>query len=398
MKLKKQNLLAIALLGFGTTALHAGQIWDGGSTGPGNDNWTTAANWDGAGGGVLPNFANAITFAGNTRNSPINDRTPDLTIGGINFTNDGSAGKTNAFTLSGARITLGGDITTTANTAGTTITDTISLNMILNGNRTILTSQQSASVQHNLEISGDISESGGSRNLAKNGAGMLILSGNNSYSGTTSIGTTGSILRIKSSTALGTTAGGVTLGANRALEIDGSGGALNVGAEAITVAGTGVSGGGAIRNIAGNNTWGGTVTLSGGTRIHSDSGTLLFNNATAFTTSSDRGLVIGGEGNVTISGAIATGAGTVLKDGNGTLTLSGNNSYTGGVTINGGTLVAAVSGSGGNSALGGSLSTKTINVNTGGTLRFDVGNVFNNNFASLASALPTLNIAGGVAS
>jgi autotransporter-associated beta strand protein len=92
---------------------------------------------------------------------------------------------------------------------------------------------------------------------------------------------------------------------------------------------------------------------------------------------------------------VISGSGTLTKSGTNSLTLSGLNSFSGDVTVSDGTLVAAVSGSGGNSALGGSLSAKTINVNTGGILRFDVGNVFNNNFSSLASALPTLNIAGG---
>jgi autotransporter-associated beta strand protein len=164
------------------STLYAGQIWDGGSTGPGDDNWNTAANWDSD---TLPTFTNAITFSGNTRNGPFNDLAADSIIGGILFTNDGSAGNTNAFTLSGARITLGGNITTTANTAGTTITDIIGLDMILDANRTITTNQLSDSVQHNLTISGILSGSG--FGFTKDGLGVLTLSGANIYTGATTI-------------------------------------------------------------------------------------------------------------------------------------------------------------------------------------------------------------------
>ena len=106
-----------ALLAF--SSVRAGQIWDGGG---GDNNWNTAGNWDGD---VLPTFTNAITFVGNTRNGAVNNLTADTLIGGINLTNDSTSGKTNAFTLSGTRITLGGDITTTASSSA--ITDTISL-------------------------------------------------------------------------------------------------------------------------------------------------------------------------------------------------------------------------------------------------------------------------------
>ncbi len=162
-------------------SVHAGQIWDGSG---GDNNWSTTANWDGD---VLPTFTNAITFTGNTRNGAVNNLTADTIIGGINLTNNGASGQTNAFTLSGARITLGGDITTTANTTGSTITDTISLAMILDSNRTIATNPLSSSVQHNLTISGIISETGGARGLTKDGAGTLTLTGANIYTGITAI-------------------------------------------------------------------------------------------------------------------------------------------------------------------------------------------------------------------
>jgi autotransporter-associated beta strand protein len=157
-------LLSVAVLSQTLTLSYAGQIWDGGGA---DNNWNTAANWDGD---TLPNFASAITFAGPTRLTPSNNLAANTPIGGINFTNTA----TNAFTLSGNAITLGGNIVTTAATAA--LTDTISLAMALNAARTITTN-----TNHHLTISGVIS---GANNLTKNGAGILTLTGNNTFTGT----------------------------------------------------------------------------------------------------------------------------------------------------------------------------------------------------------------------
>jgi len=166
---------AIAAL-FAAQSMHAENFWDGGGS---DGNWSTLINWDND---TVPVANATLTFAGNIQNSTTNDTTADSQYNGFLFTN--TIG--NAFTLAGNRITLGGNITTTANTAGSTITDIISLNMILNGDRTITTNQQSASVQHNLTISGIISSSG-TFGLTKAGDATLTLSGENTYTGATTI-------------------------------------------------------------------------------------------------------------------------------------------------------------------------------------------------------------------
>src|SRR6185503_9255213 len=100
---------------------------------------------------------------------------------------------------------------------------------------------------------------------------------------------------------------------------------------------TGISSGGALRNISGTNSWAGAITLNTSSRINSDSGTLTL---TGGITGSGLTLTVGGSGNTTIStAAIATVAGTLVKDGSGTLTLSFANTYTGSTTINAGTVV-----------------------------------------------------------
>jgi autotransporter-associated beta strand protein len=198
----KNHLLAAITLTLTAPAVLAGQIWDGGG---GNDNWDLPANWDAD---SLPDFNNAITFEGVTRITPFNNLTAGTVIGGINFTNDGTSGKTSAFNLSGAGITLGGNITTTASSS--LIADTSALDMILNADRTVTTN-----TDHNLAISGIISEDVPLRALTKTGGGTLALSGDNSYTGKTSVN--GGTLRVTNRTsasgaiAVGAAASGATV-------------------------------------------------------------------------------------------------------------------------------------------------------------------------------------------
>lgn len=212
------------------SSVHAGQIWDGGGA---DTNWGTANNWDS---NTLPNFANAITFTGGTRTTNVNNLTADTTIGGINFSNTTA----NPFTISGNRITLGGDISTSVPvtpTSNTAITDTVSLAMILNGNRTItanLSTSGSFTASHNLTLSGIISETGGARNLIKEGAGTLTLSGNNSYTGITYVNN--GILTLGNTNALGSSGvgSGTTINGSAAVAFQGT--VLDLGSTGLTVA------------------------------------------------------------------------------------------------------------------------------------------------------------------
>ncbi|WP_181011686.1 autotransporter-associated beta strand repeat-containing protein [Bosea psychrotolerans] len=169
----------------------------------------------------------------------------------------------------------------------------------------------------------------GAGGLTNSGTGTLILTGANTYGGTTAINA--GVVNIQNATALGTTAGGTTVAAGAALQIQGN---IAVGAESLSLNGTGVASDGALRNISGANSFAGSVTLAGASRINSDAGTLTLSGGVA----GAFGLTVGGAGDTTISGAIGTGAGALTKDGAGTLILSGANSYTGTTTVSGGTL------------------------------------------------------------
>jgi autotransporter-associated beta strand protein len=168
--------------------------------------------------------------------------------------------------------------------------------------------------------------------LTKISAGNVTLSGANNYSGATSI--TGGVLNIRNASALGTTAGATFVSSGAALELQGD---ISVGAEALTLSGTGVSNAGALRNISGANTYGGLLSLGAASRINSDAGTLTLSNAGTIT-GATFGLTVGGAGNTTINSIIGTTSGTLTKDETGTLILTAANTFTGLTSITGGVL------------------------------------------------------------
>jgi fibronectin-binding autotransporter adhesin len=149
---------------------------------------------------------------------------------------------------------------------------------------------------------------------------------------------------------------GATGGANNTIVSNsaavGVSGGVNV-LEALTLNGTGISNGGALRNLSGDNEWRGGILLGvGGARINSDAGLLTI--TTNPITGTGEPLTIGGAGNVLIGGGfsnlIGTGNGSLTKDGAGVLTIGNTNAlWTGTLTINGGIVSIGASGNLGNS-------------------------------------------------
>ncbi|EAO9719936.1 fibronectin-binding autotransporter adhesin ShdA [Salmonella enterica] len=160
----------------------------------------------------------------------------------------------------------------------------------------------------------------GSGSLVKTGTGELTLSGDNTYSGGTTI--TGGTLTADHADSLGSG------------DIDNSG-VLQVGEGELenTLSGSGslVKTGTGELTLSGDNTYSGGTTITGGTLTadHADSlGTGAIDNS---------GVLQVGEGELENT---LSGAGSLVKTGTGELTLSGDNSYSGGTTITGGTLTA----------------------------------------------------------
>lgn len=176
--MKTTPVQAAALIALIAMMAHADTFtWDGGGT---DNNWATAANWNPDGAPAADGTA-VLSFVGGTRTAAANNFSEDTVFAGINLLNDGTSGKTAAFTLSGTRLTLGGNITSTA--ASSAITDTLSLPFLLNASRTITVNNN-----HHLTVSGVIGETDGSWGLTKSGGGNLTLNGANTYTGPTTLG------------------------------------------------------------------------------------------------------------------------------------------------------------------------------------------------------------------
>ncbi|PVR21915.1 fibronectin-binding autotransporter adhesin ShdA [Salmonella enterica] len=186
----------------------------------------------------------------------------------------------------------------------------------------------------------------GSGSLVKTGTGELTLSGDNSYSGGTTI--TGGTLTADHADSLGTGAvanSGVLQVGEGELEntLSGSGSLVKTGTGELT--------------LSGDNTYSGGTTITGGTLMadHADSlGTGAIANS---------GVLQVGEGELE---NMLSGSGSLVKTGTGELTLSGDNSYSGATTITDGTLIAANV-----NALG------SGNIDNSGTLMLDAEGEFN---------------------
>lgn len=179
--------------------------------------------------------------------------------------------------------------------------------------------------------------------LFKAGTGTLTLLGANTYGGTTTI--SGGVLNVRNSSALGATAAGTVLTAGQ-LQLQGG---VTIGNEPLSIAGAHTAATGALRNISGNNTYGGLVTQTQASRVNSDADTLTL--AGGITGSFD--LSIGGAGNTVVSGPITIGNAVLAKDGAGTLTLTAANTSTGKTDVNAGTLQLGDGGTGGSMAVAG---------------------------------------------
>ncbi len=172
--------------------------------------------------------------------------------------------------------------------------------------------------------------------IRKYGTGRLEITSSNSYSGVTNI-QAGTVL-VSADGALGTSTWGNVVAAGANLSITGD---TTLTEGEIGISGTGTSGEGAITSVSGNNTINSAITVDNNATISTQGGSnLTFGGSGGFAVNND--LTVSGSGNTTINNQLY-GSGSITKEGTGTLTFDGSsqNSVSGGLDINEGTVVLA---------------------------------------------------------
>lgn len=311
------NLLGV--LGINLAFAPTGQI-DGGAGGSNTLVLQNVVAGPGSGTGGMVTDASSATYI-NFNHLTVNSGTWNLQgplVSGDATLNGGLANFNDGAAFGSGAITANGGAIG-ASTNGLTLGNAITLG---SGGLT-------ASGGNGFTLSGVLSGSGA---LTKNGAGTLTLAAANNYTGGTFID--------DGTVALGASG---SLAASGAVSLNGAGAAFDI---------SGASADQTIGMLAGGP--GSTVALGA------------------------RSLTFGDNSNSTFSGAI-TGTGGIVKQGSGVFTLAGTNIFTGGTTIDAGTLAIGP---------GGSLSSAGSVALNGATASFDISN---------ASANPVIGALSGVA-
>ncbi len=341
----------------------------------------------------------------------------NLNLNGGTLSSDSITGRTlsNAITMS-ADVTLGNG---TQNGA-----------LSLSGNVDLLGATRQITTAAAITFSGVIINGA----LTATGSGVLVLTGQNTYSGGTVLN--GGTLAINSSASLGNASAALVFGGNSTLRIAASfsttrGYTINSGVMAtidtntydlahggiISGSGSLIKTGVGILTLSGVNNFAGTTTISGGTlalsggsalpdnasvTLANSSGAVLLLNASETLGSLSGGgatdglvnlqsntLTVAGGATTTFAGVIS-GTGSLIQSGAGVLTLAGTNTFSGATTLSAGTLgISADSGLG---AVPGSVTPGKL-VLSGGTLATTATFTMSSNRGITAGG--ALNVASG---
>ena len=302
--------------------------------------------------GVNKTTSSTVTLAGaNTYTGATTITGGTLSIAAIS--NGGVAGALGNSTNAAANLVLGGGtLEYTGSANGST-----DRNFTLTAATTSGISVSNSTVS--LTISGAAAATTGA--LTKEGAGMLILSGNNTYTGTTTINA--GTLQFNSSGQLG--------GGNYSQNITNNGTLLYSGSNNQTLSGV-ISGTGALtQNNSSTLTLSGSNTYTGNTTV--SAGILNIQHANALGGSANGTIVANGavlqlQGGITIASEILTLNGSGVSNGGALINSSGNNEWAGNIAI--GSATTRIQGTSGNLAISGNISN-----NAGAQLVFQGSNI-----------------------
>ena len=367
----------------------------------GNNTHTGLTSISGSGSGTLVlSGDNTAMTGGVTANTGSSNATlnPQLVVNsatalGTGTLTFGGGGSTDTVRLDN---TSGGNLTLTTNNAfalnrNFTFVGTNSLNL---GNMTTtigglggLPGVRSITVTANtLTFGGNIGQAADGAAVTKAGAGTLVLSGTNTYNGTTRVNDNGGTLQIDAAGALpsGSLINLAKAGTNTGtLKLNTSGTNVYTNSFATFASSNGPANGGTpnILNAQGDNTLTGDMIINNGggngVNLQSDAGLLTISgNLSNSVVSSTRPFDFGGAGNGVFSGVMSQPVGTALtginKHGAGTWSVTGTtSSFTGGVNLLQGVLnVASVANTGSNSSIGAGGTINFTGMGTSGTLQY----------------------------
>ncbi|MBH3428224.1 autotransporter-associated beta strand repeat-containing protein [Pseudomonas alkylphenolica] len=382
----------------GANTYTGGTLLNGGTLVVGSNNALGSGQLTAAGGTQLDSntavvLGNGVTLDGNLNVSGSNALTLNGVIDGAGgLTKNGASlltlGASNTFVgpvlLNDGGLVLGADSALGAGTLavanGTTLDASTAVAL---SNAVSLTGSLGIGGTADLTLNGTVNGIG---SLVKYGVAGLTLTGNNAYSGGTTLAA--GALTVGSNSALGlgnlTVGGASTLDSSTAVTLGNdmvlNASLTNVGSHDLTLGGVISGTGGLSKNGNANLTLNGTNLFQGGTLLNA--GTLTLGTASALGSGAmtvagnatlatgaplvlannvnvNANLNIAGVNNLTLGGVIA-GAGTLSKSGLADLTLSGNNTFSGAFDVLSGSLSTL-----GNSALGNDAS---VNLGSGAAL------------------------------
>jgi autotransporter-associated beta strand protein len=328
------------------------QSWSGASSGA----WLTTGNWTGgvaAGSPTITTDTDIAVFnvaANPTIGINLNTTAGVYYLGAIDNTNATARTFNNSSTTTAGVLTLNG---ATVNAVANTIlrNSASALMTITNGTGTGTLGLGLGNATNNviqitgaggITINSIISGSGRNLTLQGGGAGVLLLSGANTFSGTTTV-SGGNTLAIQNYAGLDSTSGITVSGGTSILEfrVVGTGTTSDTINKALSLDGTLRTAGGTASNTLAL-TWDGNITLAGNSTINNHgNGSIDVNGqvdlaANTLTFKADQtGSRIDGD---------IIGSGGLIKTGTQGLTITGTNTYTGSTNISSGTLTLGSTG------------------------------------------------------
>ena len=332
----------------------------------GGGSWTGATNWTPNG---VPSGQGQTAVLGSSIAAP-----STVTLDGVQTVGTIAFNNSNSYTVAAG---TGGSLvldngTGAAHLVGSSGSHTISAPVTLNSN--LAASITAGSVT----LSGVVTDGGAGKSISLSGAGTLVLSNANTYSGGTSL--LSGTVQVGSNTSLGT--GGVNFAASATLQAGANATLANNISVAPSTTATidtqantlGLSGivsstdntatfnkiGAGTLVVTGVNTFTGTVAVNGGT-LQLGNGVTNGSFSAASITTVNSTLAFNTVGAVTVANNI-TGSGGLAQNGTNTITLTGTNTFTGGLTINSGNVSL------GTSQTVDTAGTGTITIGNGGML------------------------------